>query len=86
MRIDNGKARFFGKMCVSSQEASLESPKLIIEWDRENLTLVRCSVCRAIFPTVERREPEANKRLVEIFFQKHVKTEHSEPSAMGKGA
>ena len=56
----------------------METPKLIIEWDGETPTSAMCSACRAMFPAVEGKGPETNKRLLERFFQKHVKAEHSD--------
>jgi hypothetical protein len=56
----------------------LETPKLIIEWDGEDPTSAMCSACRAIFPTLEEEGAEANKRLLESFFQVHVDAEHSD--------
>ena len=64
----------------------MEIPKLIIEWDGENPTSAMCSVCRAIFPTVEWNGPDANRRLVETAFQAHVNAEHRDqpPSSKAK--
>ena len=57
----------------------MEAPKLIItERNGDTPTTAVCSACRAIFPTVEWNGPEANRRLVESAFQKHVKAEHSD--------
>ena len=65
------------------ERALLESPKLIIEWDGDTATSATCSVCRAIFPTLEEEGAEeegaeANRRLLERVFQVHVKAEHSD--------
>ena len=55
----------------------MEAPKLITEWKGDTPISAMCSACRAIFPTVEGKEPEANKRLLESSFEKHVKAEHA---------
>ena len=51
----------------------MEIPQLTIEWDGDNPTKAMCSVCRAIFPTIEGKGAEANRRLVERAFEAHVK-------------
>lgn len=63
----------------AKREMRLETPRLIIEWNGEAPTYAMCSACRAIFPTVERNGTEANKRLLEITFERHVKAEHQSP-------
>jgi len=67
-----------GKIRLARERGRLETPKLIIEWDGETPTSAMCSTCRAIFPTLEGKEPEANRRLVESAFWEHVKAEHSD--------
>jgi len=57
----------------------MEVPKLILkELGGQSPTSPMCSLCRAIFPTINGKEPDANKRLLEIWFQEHVKAEHSD--------
>jgi hypothetical protein len=56
----------------------IPKPSLIItERSGDTPTTAMCSACRAIFPTVEGKGPEANRRLLESSFEKHVKAEHS---------
>jgi hypothetical protein len=68
------------------EKVRLEPPKLISEWDGETPISAMCSACRAMFPTLDGKEPEANKRLVESLFQKHVKAERSDQPPTGESA
>ena len=57
----------------------MEAPMLIIkDHDGDTPMLGMCSVCRALFPTVEANGRESNNRLLERVFQEHVKAEHSD--------
>ena len=76
-RRDDRKGLRIASRFLCSRGARLETPKLIIEWDGETPTSAMCSACRAIFPTVEGKGPEANRQRLESSFEKHVKAEHS---------
>lgn len=62
----------------------METPNLIIERNGESPTSGMCSACRALFPTVEWNGAEANRRLVERAFQRHVEAEHSDQSPLSE--
>lgn len=63
----------------------IRKPNLIIEWDGDSLTKGMCSACRAVFPTLEGNGTEANKQLLESFFQVHIKAEHSDQPPPSEG-
>jgi hypothetical protein len=59
-------------------------PKLIVEWEGETPTSGVCTVCRATFPTLNEKDNDANKQLLEGFLQERVKAEHSDRPCQGK--
>jgi len=55
----------------------MECPKLIIKTDDDRPTKGMCSLCRAIFPTLD-GTADANMHLLEAAFREHVAAEHSD--------
>ena len=48
----------------------METPSLIITaWNGDTPTKAMSSACRALFPTIEAKGAEGNKRLLESFFR-----------------
>ena len=63
----------------------MDAPRLIVtEQDRDTPMFGTCSVCRAIFPTVEANGRDRNIRLLERVFQQHLKAEHSDQPPLWK--
>lgn len=57
----------------------MEAPKLIVtEAHGQTPMLGMCSVCRALFPTIEAHSHDRNNRLLGRAFLAHVKAEHSD--------
>jgi len=56
----------------------MEPTLIVTDQDGETPMLGMCSVCRALFPTIEKNGRDRNNLLLERVFQVHVRAEHSE--------